>query len=258
VIWLQGDRKVRRLRRKRRPGNIKWIIKILTLILILLSTYFFIHSSFFSVASIEVIGAKEVNGADIISISGLTKGENILKIDRVEAEKMISMNSMIASVQIDKKLPRTVKVIIKERIPVALVPVAGGLMQIDIDGFVLRKDGELGQESLPIITGLDFPDTLAVGKKLESEKLVMGLKMIAQMDDTAKKEIAEIDVFDPQKLRAFTVQGAEVRLGNGDGFQEKFSKFLQVLKEEQKLDRLKDIEYIDVSFSGRPVVFYRK
>lgn len=255
---MQGNKKAWRLHRKRRPGNIKWLMKILTLILVLLSAYFFVQSSFFAVASIQVTGAKQLNGADIVALSGLTKGENIFKIDRVEAEKKISMNSLIASVQVDRQLPRTVKVIIKERIPVASVPVAGGLMQIDIDGFVLRKDSELSQESLPIITGLDFPDTLAVGKKLDSEKLVMGLKMIAQMDAEAKKEIAEIDVFDSQKLRAFTVQGAEVRLGNGDGFQEKFSKFLQVLKEEQKLDRLKDIEYIDVSFSGKPVVFYRK
>ncbi|MEL7565381.1 MAG: FtsQ-type POTRA domain-containing protein [Dehalobacterium sp.] len=255
---MQGDRKVRHLRRKRKPGNIKWLIKILTLILILFTAYFFIHSSFFSVASIQVIGAKQVKEADIIALSGLTKGENIFKIDKAEAEKKISTNSMVAGVQIDKQLPRRVKIIIQERIPVALVPVTGGLMQIDIDGFVLRKDSVLSQDALPIITGLDFSDTLAVGKKLESEKLVMGLKMIAQMDTTAKKEIAEIDVFDPQKLRAFTVQGAEVRLGNGDSFQEKFSKFLQVLDEEQKLDRLEDIEYIDVSFSGRPVVFYRK
>lgn len=258
VIWLQGDKKVRRLRRKRRPGNIKWLMKILTLILVLLSVYFFVHSSFFAVNSILVSGAKQVNGADIVALSGLAKGENIFKIDRIEAKKKISMNSMIADVQIERKLPRTVEVIIKERIPAALVPVAGGLMQIDIEGFVLKIDSALSQESLPIITGLDFPDTIAVGKRLDSEKLVMGLKMVAQMDSEAKKEIAEIDVFDPQKLRAFTVGGAEVRLGNGDGFQEKFSKFLQVLKEEQKLNRIKDIEYIDVSFSGRPVVFYRK
>jgi cell division septal protein FtsQ len=103
-----------------------------------------------------------------------------------------------------------------------------------------------------------LPDTLAVGKKLNSNKLAMGLKMIAQMDAKAKKEIAEIDVFDPQKLRAFTVEGAEVRLGDAEGFAEKFNKFLQILKKEQDLNRLDDIEYIDVSFSDKPVVFYRK
>ena len=35
-------------------------------------------------------------------------------------------------------------------------------------------------------------------------------------------------------------------------------KILLVLKEEEKRDRLGDIEYIDLSFSGRPVVCYRK
>lgn len=255
---MQGDIKVRRLRRKRKSGNIKWLIKILILTLVSLSVYFFIHSSFFAVTAIKVVGGEMINDLDIVTLSGLTKGQNIFKVDQLAAETKIATNSLIANVEIKKQFPRTVQIIIKERIPAALIPVEGGLIQIDIEGFILRKENELSQEALPIITGLEFPDTLAVGQKLDLEKLEMGLKMIAQMDEGAKKQIAEIDVFDPQKLRAFTVDGAEVRLGNGDAFLDKFSKFLQVLKEEEKQNRLKEIEYIDVSFSGKPVVFYRK
>lgn len=255
---MQGGIKVRRLRRKRKPGNVKWLIKILTVTLVLLSVYFFIHSSFFAVTSIKVVGAEMVDASDIVTLSGLTEGENIFKIDQAEAKIKIAANSMIAGVEIKKRFPRTVQIMIKERIPVALLPVEGGLIQIDIEGFVLKKKNELSSGSLPIITGLKIPDTLAVGKKPDTENLEMGLKMIAQMDEGAKKQIAEINVFDPQKLRAYTVDGAEIRLGNGDGFQEKFSKFLQVLKEEEKQNRLKEIQYIDVSFSGKPVVFYRK
>lgn len=257
VMRLQRNN-VRRLRRKRRAGSIKWLVKILTFILILLSTYFFIHSSFFAVASIKVTGTKQLHEAEIVTLSGLAKGENIFKIDRAAAEKRISTNSMIEGVQVERRFPRTVEVIIQERTPVALLPVAGGLVEIDDHGLVLSKKSKINKDTLPIITGLDFPDNLAVGKKINSDKLEMGLKMIAQMDMEAKKEIAEIDVFDPQKLRAFTVQGAEIRLGSAEGFQDKFKKFLQVLKEEKELNRLADIEYIDVSFSGRPVVFYRK
>lgn len=257
-MGLQGGRKIKHVRRRRKPGSIKWLMKILTIILVLLSAYFFVHSSFFAVDNIQVEGALLVSKEEIITLSGLAKGENIFKVDRTEAEKKISTHSMIAGVFVERRLPRTLEVIVQERVPVALVPIAGGLMQIDVEGFILKKDSKLNQVPLPIITGLDFPDTIAVGKKLDSEKLAMGLKMIAQMDADAKEVIAEIDVFDPQKLRAFTVQGAEVRLGSGEDFQEKFSQFLQVLKEEEKLNRLEDIEYIDVSFSGKPVVFYRK
>jgi cell division protein FtsQ len=246
------------VRRRKKPGSIKWLLKILTLLLVLFSAYSFIHSDFFAVASIKVSGTKLVSQTEIVALSGLAKGENIFKIDPDEAEKKIGMHAMVASTKVEKRMPRAIEIIVEEKVPVALIPIAGGLLQIDGEGFVLRKENQLSKESLPIITGLNLPETFSIGEKINSENLTMGLKMVSQMDEAAKKEIAEINVSDPQRLRAFTIQGAEIRLGNADGFQEKFSKFLQVMKEEQKLDRLDNIEYIDVSFSGRPVVFYRK
>ncbi|ATW25053.1 cell division protein FtsQ/DivIB [Candidatus Formimonas warabiya] len=249
---------VKYVRRRKRPGSIKWLMKILTLILILFASYFFINSPFFAVSSIKVSGTKLVSVQDIVELSGLAKGQNIFKIDREKAEKKILMSPMVDDVEIERHLPGTVAVLVTERTPVALVPIAGGLIQIDVAGYILKKVSAIDKYPLPIVTGVDLPDTIAVGKQLTSQKLAMGLKMIAQMDAEAKKVIAEVDVFDPQKLRVFTVQGAEVRLGGADGFQEKFTRFLQVLKKEEEMDRLEDIEYIDVSFSDKPVVFYRK
>ena len=251
-------RRVRYVRRKKRPGNIKWLLKILTLLLVMFAAYSFIHSSFFAVASIKVTGVQSIPAADLVALSGLAKGENIFKTDTAAAQKKVCTNAMVKDAEVKKKYPRTIEVIVEERIPAAIIPIAGGLIQIDMEGFILRKDSVLSHTPLPIITGLKLSDNVSVGEKIDAENLDMGLKMIAQMDEGAKKEIAEINVSDPQKLRAFTVQGAEVRLGNADGFQEKFAKFLQVLKEEQKLGKLDNIEYIDVSFSGRPVVYYRK
>ena len=256
VISVQVRRS--KLRRRKKPGNIKWLLKILAFLLIMFSLYSFVHSSFFSVSLIKVIGAKSVSDTDILALSGLIKGENIFKIDREKAEEKISTHAMVAGVKVQKRFPRTIEVILEERIPAALIPISGGFMHIDMEGFVLRKDNQLNIEPLPIITGLDLPNTMTVGEKINSEKLDVGLKMIEQMDQEAKEVIAEINVFDSQKLKAFTVQGTEVRLGNGENFQEKFGKFLLVLKEEEKRDRLGDIEYIDLSLSGRPVVCYRK
>jgi len=244
-------------RRRRKPGNIRWLMYILFVLLVSLSLFFFIQSSFFAVSSIEVIGNKSVSVEDVIKLSGLMRGENIFKVDLAGAEEKIHINSMIEEVSIERKLPRTIVIQIKERIPVALIPAAEGFLEIDINGYVLGKITNFEGNQLPIITGVNFLPTVALGTKLESSELQMGLKMVAQMDSRAKELVAEIDVFDPQQLKVYTIQGAEVRFGDASNFQEKFSRFLAILKEEEKNNRLNDIEYIDVSFSGKPVVFYR-
>lgn len=256
IVSIKVKRSYRRKTRK--PGSLKWLMRILTILLIVVAGYFFIQSSFFSVSSIKISGAKSVKSAEVVLLSGLAKGENIFKIDADRAVEKMLTHAMIESAEINKKLPSTINITINERVPAVLIPVSGGLLQVDLKGYVLRKQASIGSQTLTIITGLNLPSGTGVGKKIESKKLQMGLAMVSQMDEKAKKMVAEIDVFDPQKLKAYTVQNAEVRFGDATNVKEKFDKFLQVIKEEEKLDKLNDIQYIDVSYSGRPVVFYKK
>lgn len=252
----KNSRRRYRLKRKK-PGSLKWLMKILAVLVTSVSVYFFIQSSFFAVSSIKVSGTKTVQPAEIIELSGLSPGENIFKIDFTGSKEKVLTHAMIEQVEMEKHLPRTLLITVKERVPLVLVPAAGGFFQIDRQGYLLRKQQGLGNSRLPIITGLDLPANVTLGEKLKSSKLDMGLKMVAQMDEKAKQLLAEIDVSDPQKLKVYTVQGAEVRFGDAADFQKKFKRFLQVLEEEEKMARLDDIQYIDVSFYNKPVVYYQ-
>ena len=203
------------------------------------------------------MGTESISDEEIIKISGLAKGENIFKTETDAAKEKILTHALVESVEVNKKLPATLEIALKERIPSAFIPAEGGFFQIDLKGHILRRQATIESQLLPIITGVNLSPGTGVGKRLDSAKLQMGLRMVSQMDERAKQIVAEIDVSDPQKLKAYTVQGTEVRFGNAEDFQEKFNKFLQVISDEEKMDRLDEMEYIDVSFSGRPVVFYR-
>lgn len=253
------SRKIKRYRRtrKRRPGNLKWLMPILTFILVIASLYYFMQSAFFNVTSIEVLGAKGINGEEIIKLSGLVKGENIFKLDTSKAHESIGINSLVDDVQINRKLPNKVLIHIKERIPVAMMPVDEGFIQFDIKGYALKNESELGNDYLPIITGVDVPSGLAMGDRLDDRNFQIGLQLVGQMDQEIKELVSEIDVTNPQKLRAFLVKGAEVRLGDANDVSRKFAKAMQVLKEQKKINKVYDILYIDVSYSDKPVIYYR-
>lgn len=245
-------------RRKRKPGSIKWLMPFVFLLLFSVAGYFFIHSAFFNISSITVSGSKNIPSTEIVTISGLHQGENIFQADLENAQEKILTQALIKSANIQRKLPKTIEINVEERVPLALVPVAGGLLQIDAQGCVLRKQGIMECKGLTIITGVSIPPSTGVGKKINSNQLKVGLKLVAQMDADIKKIVGEIDISDPQKLKAYTIQGAEVRLGSGESMKEKFNRLLQVMREEEKVKKLDQIQYIDVSFSGKPVVYYRK
>jgi cell division protein FtsQ len=258
VIFVHEIKKKVYRRKKKKPGSLKWLMPLVVLLLFVVAGYFFIHSSFFAVSSITVSGSKNVRSTEIVKISGLHQGENIFQTDLAKAKEKIMTEALIKTVNIERKLPAGILISVTERVPVALLPVVGGLLQVDAQGKVLSKQGMLEGKGLTIITGITVPSATGVGNVIKSAQLQTGLKLISQMDTEAQKIVGEIDISNPQKLRAYTLQGAEIRLGSGEEIKEKFDRFLQVMSEEEKLKKMDEIQYIDVSFSGKPVVFYRK
>jgi cell division protein FtsQ len=243
--------------RRKKPGNLKWLMYILSVLLIWLTIFFFMQSSFFVVSSIKVNGLNSFSPEEIIELGGLVKGTNIFQVDISQAEEKIKTNSIIKEVIVKRKLPQTLVINVQERTPLVLIPVEGGFLQVDSQGYILKKQNELGRNPIPIITGIELPGTLSTGKLLKSDKLQLALKIVSQMDTGSKDIVAEIEVKDSQNIKAFTVQGIEVRLGDSEEFPDKFKKFLIVLNQEKKHNNLNKIEYIDVSFAGKPVILYK-
>lgn len=104
------------LRKKKKPGNFKWLMPITTVLLVLVAGYFFINSAFFNIKSITVSGNKVVPAAEIIKLSGLHHGVNIFKIDLAAAEKKITTQVMVETAEIEKKFPAALVIKIQERI----------------------------------------------------------------------------------------------------------------------------------------------
>lgn len=230
---------------------------ITAVLLVSVAGYFFIHSSFFNIKSIKVSGTRNFPAAEIIKLSGLQQGVNIFQIDLAAAEKKIMTQVLVETAEIEKRFPAAILIKIEERIPFIQVPISGGILQIDAHGYILAKQKIISGQKLPMITGVSLAPTVSIGTKLDSRQLLTGLSIAAQMDQGMKDIVGEINVADPQKIRLYTIQGAEVRLGSSSDLKTKFNRFLLVLKEAEKLKKLENIQYIDVSFIDKPVIFYR-
>jgi len=115
--------------------------------------------------------------------TGLREGTNLFAVDFDEIEVCFSKVPVVESVYLERKLPHTLMVKVKERVPVARISAEKFRRYpyvADRFGFVLppRKSAA----SLPLIKGLD--SKLQLGLQAEHPDVETALKIIALCDST--------------------------------------------------------------------------
>ena len=147
-------------------------------------------------------------------------------------KRNLELVSVIDSVSVERVLPRTLKVRVTERDPIAQVNVpradaTGGIsvsvFQLDADGVVIQPldprvcTVPLAQVNpqLPVIAGVNYFQ-LQPGRKIELPQVQAALKLIAAFDKSPMAglvDLQRVDVSAPGVIMATTGQGSEVTFG---------------------------------------------
>jgi len=161
--------------------------------------------------------------------SGVTPGANLIDLDLAGIKRNLELVSTIDSVSIERILPRTLKIHVTERHPVAQVnmlrslpsgEVVVAVFQMDEAGYVMQPlDPHLSvlpvdqmSYDLPGITGLNFCE-LQPGHRLSSPQALAALRLIGGFVHSPMTGLVELDAVDvsaPGVLVATTGQGSEV------------------------------------------------
>lgn len=245
-----------RIRRRRAKPNY-FLRIVLVLLLALTALYFFLQSTVFNIKSIVVVGNQEITTAEIIRLSKLKIGINIFKVKSEPSLRAIASNPLVSTVTIKNRYPAVVEIDVMERKPTALVPTENGLMYVDKDSYCLKENHELTNVDLPIVTGTIIPANFPLGKKFVSVDIAMGLEVVKQLNEELRKRISEINVKN-NYISLFLNGNSQVRIGSPDRLKEKIILFDSIMKEENKKQPPKEINYIDVSFEGAPVIKYKE
>jgi cell division septal protein FtsQ len=164
--------------------------------------------------------------------SGVKLGANLIALDLVQVKRNLELVSAIDSVSVERILPRTLKIRVSERAPVAQVNVprtdaAGGIsisvFQLDADGVVMQPlDPRLCvvplsqiNEQLPVITGLNVYE-LQPGHRVESPQVQAALKLLGAFEHSPMAglvDLRRIDLTSPEVVVVTTGQGSEITFG---------------------------------------------
>lgn len=183
----------------------------------------------FAIQSIEVKTDGVVAADQLRRWAGVKLGENLFALDLADVKRNLEMSPLIATASVERVLPRTLRIRVTERTPVAQINVprarAGGgidvaVFQLDADGYVMmpldprQRTTPLNQldNQLPVLTGISAPD-LQPGRRMESPQVQAALGLISEFDCSPMAglvDLRRIDVGAAEVLVAATGQGTTV------------------------------------------------
>jgi cell division protein FtsQ len=120
-----------------------------------------------------VEGRAEARAEDLLDALNVARGDPILAIDLKASREALEKTPWVASASIERRLPGTLYVRLKERQPLALWQNNRRMVVIDRRGRVLAEDGLGRFAHLPIVIGPEAPaNTLDLLTKLATEPKV--------------------------------------------------------------------------------------
>ena len=211
--------------------------KIKFLIIIVFSIIFmvlFLSSSFFNINEIVTKNNDIISYDEIVSLSKIEKHTNIFSTNKKVIILNLKENPYIESANIKRKLPDTIEIYIKERIPKYMIQFADSYVYINNQGYMLDISNE--KLNLPIILGfITDLSNIQAGNRIELEDLNK-MDMIIKITETAKMNeidnlITKIDVSNEKNfILILESKGKKVYLGDASDLNTKMLYLKSILE----------------------------
>lgn len=219
------------VKRRRRGAVVYTPIAVLLIIIIVI----FGISVFFRISDIEVKGAEKYTPEQILTISGIVKGDNLIFLDTKEVSENISSKlPYLNEIVIDKIVPDKVVIKVTESQPIAVISYNGDWWIVDQIARVLEKTDATSASEKIFINGID-PVSIAEGQKIivdasQQTKLqylvdiLSGINNIGISDSVRSLEISNIGNISFTYSDRFTV-----KIGSGEDIDHKLTMMQQII-----------------------------
>lgn len=133
----------------------------------------------FAVHEVHLSGGKRVSPAQAQKQAGVALGQNVFALDTALAERKLLDNPWVAEARITRDLPRTLRIEIREREPVALAVFSDRLYLVTAEGEPFKALEPGDPADYPIITGVSV-EGLSRDRACEIDRVKVGLSVLEQ------------------------------------------------------------------------------
>jgi cell division protein FtsQ len=258
-FWLNNKQRNRRLRRghvldvKLRSGKVRATrVRLVSVALgVTFGTFFGLYllwragewaldrlvyeNQTFAIKQIDIQTDGVIAADQLRRWAGVRLGENLLALDLARVKRDLELVPLISSVSLERVLPRTLRIRVTEREPVAQVNVPrasrhGGVevvvFHLDAEGYVMvpldprQRTTPLNHTNdvLPVLIGMKLTE-IQPGQSVESPQARAALRLVGEFACSPMAglvDLRRIDVGAPEVLIVTTAQGSEVTFGLND------------------------------------------
>ncbi|MBK5258552.1 MAG: FtsQ-type POTRA domain-containing protein, partial [Thermoanaerobaculia bacterium] len=178
-------------------------------------------------------------------------GLNLFQIDIARVQNDMRSLPWVSRIEIEKKLPGTLRMRVVERIPVALVQQGRELNYVDEHGIAFaRLTPAVGDPDLPLINAACAPSRTTPCPDLV--RAVALLRALSAHDPQIYSRISEVRPLVPAGFQLFDRDLGAIVYANGDDVSSKLRTLYAIVRSEQFARG--SIAYADLRFSDRIVI----
>lgn len=176
---------------------------------------------FFPIEKITVKGSNFYSAEDIIKHSGIKKGDNLFTASRSDAEEMLKKTlPYIESLEIERTLPGTINLKVKDAEEFACYNIKGRLYTVSSSGWVLKENVERPENLVEIITK---DAKCKVGNEIvfKDDRPLQIINEVLSAIDKEKLKLDMIDVTEKISIKINVEERFQVLLGTSNNISEK-------------------------------------
>ena len=172
--------------------------------------------------------------SEIAKLSEIKYGDNIFFLRLDEVKEKINQNPYYEVQSVERDLPSTIRIRVRERQPSAILEMTNEVLIIDSTGFVLEKRPNASGLELPVIKGL-MVNTYQVGERIVPDQAIQLTAMNQVLSELENQkmiaETEEINFSSVNDILLYTRDGRPVEVGNTYNIETKI-RFLRAVLED--------------------------
>jgi hypothetical protein len=246
----------RRVRKKRMARSLlRWSLVALlnlaflaALVFMVLRGYDRVRSSDeFALQSIEIEGAERASAQELRGRLRPFLGSNLLDLDLGRVEEIARGDPWVARASVRRVLPRTLRITLVEREPVALALIEGLPHIVDRTGFVVGPAGRGVADGFPVLTGLDGKTRAELIRALRSGAWLIG--RLREQAAPFAEQLVELDLSRRDRITARLIGRGPRILLDPERIERNVGPFLELREEIES--RVGHMDYVDLRWEDR-------
>jgi cell division protein FtsQ len=239
----------RRRRAVQRGKRRRALFRSLAVGLVVVAVWTTFWSPLFSVRRIKVVGGRHTSAEEIATAAGLDSNDNLLLVSTDEVAARARTLPWVRSADVDRMLPGTIRVRIRERRPLLELSADTGTWTIDRHGRVLETGAT--SNDLPVLAGASV-EAVSPGMEVQAPEARAAVRVYMRLPGSLKRDVVAIFAPTLERITLSLKDDTLVRYGAPEFLAAK-NKLVRILR-RRLAGRGVKASYIDVRVPRTPAV----